>query len=290
MRSSKRDSLQYAILRTICYADVFDFALSVEELCTNTISPVPITKSAIERVLAQTSGTIQRRGYVCLKDRSSAIARRFNTRALVGEKMRQAQEIVQTIGWIPTISAMFVTGSLAAGNVRKKEDIDVMIVTKPGWLWTTRAAVVLIATLAGKYRRKSMTRTSDTWCFNLWLDEHALAVPPSARNLYTAHEVVQAKPIMDRAHISERFLAANTWVKRHLANAMVGVAIPLKAAGKHSMYPIERVFYTMQTAYMASAKTVEKVGEGFAFFHPRNTAALVLKAYRKRLRAVAKVR
>ena len=59
---------------------------------------------------------------------------------------------------------------------------------------------------------------SDKICLNLWLDETALSLPRNQRNLYTAHEVVQVKPILDRDYTYLKFIIANLWLKNYLPN------------------------------------------------------------------------
>ncbi len=271
-----------AITRTICYADVFSFALTEDELYTYLISSKTYSKDEMKKIYAQAKACSHKRNLFFLKNRADLVPRRLKMQRITKDKMRQTSHIVQLIGWIPTISAMYITGGLSMGNVQPQDDIDLMIVTRPGWLWCTRALVVILTIIFGKYRHKSMKHTTDTWCFNLWLDETALAVPIESRNLYIAHEIVQAKPLLDKRGIHHHFLSQNKWAKKYIPHPFVGLGEKTSSLLKSKENPsvLERVCFWMQSQYMSASKTREKVGMSYAFFHPRNTGKIVMERYR----------
>ena len=93
-----------------------------------------------------------------------------------------------------------------------------MVVTSADTLWLTRPLVILFLKALGLRRPTSLPehqspRVSDKVCDNLWLDETALALPEVKRNLYTAHEVLQARPLFDRGNTHAKFILANPWTK-----------------------------------------------------------------------------
>ena len=85
------------------------------------------------------------------------------------------------------------------------------------------------------------------------------------KNLFTAHEVVQAKCLYEKNKISGKWLNANAWVKEYL---------PL---------PFELVAFVIQYFYQKPKQTNEKLGWGYAFFHPRDLSEDIVKKFDQRL-------
>ncbi|KKU23170.1 MAG: hypothetical protein UX35_C0010G0088 [Microgenomates group bacterium GW2011_GWA1_46_15] len=280
-----------AILQTLCYADVFDCALSRDEVWRFLMSSKKMKRAEFDEALRSLRGVQKQGTFVCLPGRTTLFSLRTARAKETAKKMREIPNLLVMVRWIPTISALFVTGGVAVKNAKEEDDIDVMVVTQQGWLWTTRAIVILVSLLVGKYRSRRLRDTSNRWCFNLWLDETALTIPSIYRNLYTAHEVVQAKPVFDRRNITQRFLAENGWVKTFLANGAdwerveCGAQIPLKKI--FTTNPIEALLYALQQRHMRHTRTRERIGQSFAFFHPRDTKGIVMKKFKERIKTYA---
>lgn len=190
-----------------------------------------------------------------------------------------------------------MTGSLAMQNVRSlADDIDLLIVTKPGTLWLTRVVVVLWTSLIGKYRLHGSSGEWG-WCFNLWLDQNHLQVPKEDRSVYTAYEVVQAQLMLGTQN---ELLSANQWVNEYINYPVKaekskdyetrmkgnGEILNLKILSSFILLlvvVVELVSYLAQRLYMQPKRSREKVGRGFAFFHPRDTKNLILKKWQQKL-------
>lgn len=202
-----------------------------------------------------------------------------------------ARRVGDKLSRIPTIAAVFVTGALAMNNCPKDDDIDLMIVTYPNCLWPTRFFVVIYLKLL-KLRRqppttKSQRPTANRICDNLWLDTNHLAIIP--HDLYRAHEILQAKCIMDRCNIHQRFLQENSWIKKFLPvayNQQLKSLGQLKIRSIRSINPILYIlnilFFAAQYLYMFPKKTTERVGLGFAFFHPKRFDTIPTRLQRKK--------
>jgi len=280
-----------AILQTLCYADVFDYVLSRDEIWRFLMSSKKVKRAEFDEALHDLRGVQKQGALICLSGHTTLFSLRTLRIKETEKKLREIPNLLKTLQWIPTISALFVTGGVAVKNAKEEDDIDVMVIVQPGWLWTTRAIVVLVSLLVGKYRSRGLRDTSNHWCFNLWLDETALTIPSTYRNMYTAHEVVQAKPVFDRRNITQRFLVQNGWVKTFLANGAdwgrveCGAQIPLKKI--FTTNPIEALLYALQQRHMRHTRTRERIGQSFAFFHPRDTHGIVMKKFKERIKTYA---
>ena len=106
-------------------------------------------------------------------------------------------------------------------------------------------------------------------------------MPIAKRNLYTAYEVVQAKLLWDRHDTHRQFLWANRWLLKFLPNIIVPRPISKIQNPTSKIQVFERFAYFLQQAKMKSAITREKIGQNYAFFHPRDTKNLVEQKYRQ---------
>lgn len=247
---------QNKILSTLAYFDKYDY---------------PLTKTELE----YWSGiAAQSRKYFFLPGRSYLVKLRQQRAKFSQAKWHIARQVGEKLKKFPFIAAVFVTGALAMNNCPADDDIDLMIVTYPNTLWTTRLFVNLYLHQTRRFPRQS--RAPDKICPNLWLDLNHLAL--HTHNLYVAHEILQAKVLWDRAGVQYQLLKQNEWVKNYLPNAFkvqgAGVANASRAMFKvqrnnYLLWPVNLIFYLVQYLYMRPKMTTEKVGLSYAFFHPR---------------------
>jgi hypothetical protein len=183
-----------------------------------------------------------------------------------------------------------VTGSVAAENPKRNDDIDLMIITKNNKLWLTRLGLrVWIKIKSIPHRNYGQEQKGDDYCFNLWLDESALELPKSKQTEKNAVDMILMKPILNKDGTYEKLLLANGWVKKYVAtpyeNKMMGGLNPPYPpftrgdSNPLSPYPpftrgdkligrfINKLFYWPQRWWMRSKIGQELVDEHRAFFH-----------------------
>jgi len=274
--------LNDAVLKTLVYADIFDFPLTETEIHHSLIALKPYSPKAVHLSLLKllASESIVMEGeFFALKGRFKLFKMRQNKAGYSGQKSIKAQRIAQKVSSIPGISAVFLTGAVAVGNADRWDDIDIMVVSRPGLLWTMRVLVQITLSVMGVRRYPGKGNHSDLICPNLFLDESSLTVPTLKQDLYTAHEVIQARFLAGDKEVAHRFLTANSWVKKFLPN----IVIPNTSLPKRkSPGLIEKIAYRLQIYYMRSKRTRELVTPGAAYFHPRDTSSLVLKSFNSR--------
>ncbi|MEI6326964.1 MAG: hypothetical protein WCO78_02480 [Candidatus Roizmanbacteria bacterium] len=176
---------------------------------------------------------------------------------------------------IPTISMIGLTGSCSINNARPDDDIDLMIITSTGRIFTTRLIVSCIALLLGLKHARGAKHDPDKVCLNLWLDDSDLAIPSSKVCLYSAREIAQLHVLFDRNNSYDRLLEQNQWVKRYLPNFIssrpVRNTTPLSS--HHSFFThiidiLERVARFFQLKQIKRHLTREYVTDTQLWFHP----------------------
>jgi len=270
------------LLAALRYSDHFDYPLTLDELWFWQIA-THYSRSQISQKL--TAYHLQpTTGYFHLPRRSRIVPLRRQRAVFSRSKWLIAARVGKQLSRIPTIQAIFVTGALAMDNSPRHDDIDFMIVTSPHTLWLTRPLVILLLHLLRARRPTSLPehsspRVSGKICDNLYLDTHNLSL--TTRNLYVAHELLQARAVFDRSHIHGRFLGANAWARKYLPVAYAETLKNLKLNNSKMpknfgfqisdifLVPLNLVLFIVQYAYMFPKLTRERVSWGFAFFHPR---------------------
>lgn len=192
------------MLKTIAYADVFDYPLTREEIYRWLIKGDSFTKAK------------EFPYWNYLPGRAKLVKLRRQRERISRVKLDKFLPIIYRLKIIRWIKLICVTGALAMNNADADDDIDLMIVTSKNRLWLTRLAVSLLLLPHLRGGRMDSSKVADRICINLWLDETALAI--KQQNLYLAHEICQAQPVFERENFYDRFLGANLWYKKYLPN------------------------------------------------------------------------
>lgn len=225
----------------------------------------------------------QERGYLFIKGREGLIFKRTIREKNFQRKKEIAQSAANVLARLSTVKAIGLTGSLAMQNAKDFSDIDFLVITKKRTLWTTRLLSFLLLKLAGiPTRRFGDKIEKDKICLNLWLDETVLTWPKSQRNVYTAHEIAQIIPLVDKGKIFEKFLWLNRWIEKYWPNA-VGKKYSVVRIPKTGYSILVSIFEPFARSFqylrMRRKITREKVSKKKALFHPQDWGEVVEKRF-----------
>ncbi len=270
------------ILQTLKYSDHFGFPLTLSELHLRLVSSDPCS---LERVIGTLQPMLHKKlisqtgDYYHLPGRSSLVARRLKRAKLATPQLARAKYLSSLLSPLPSILSIFLTGSLAMRNSNPNSDIDLMIIAKPGRLWTTRLFLTLYTSLLGLRRTPNSTHNTGKLCLNLYLTPTTYDLPSTKQSLYTAYELLQAIPLYDPQDTRSSLLAANPWIKKYLPNFPLPNSAGPGLAGLNNLPArpgpigiIEKLAYWFQKAYMKKKITRELITPDSAFFHPHNPA------------------
>jgi len=284
-----------AVLVTIAYPDQFLYPLTFDEICTRCLrielkdTTLSVNKITDAIAVLLTAKLIQSqvhlsKTYYFLQGRSDLVQTRLGRARIAQQKEAQMAQLLRFLVKLPSVHAVYLTGSQAMNSADEESDIDFMIVTAPQRLWMTRILVSIFAQLQGK-RRSWNNEEPGSWCFNLWLDTDHLKVVASKQDAYRAHEVFQAKLLWEKNRVGELFKNKNKWIDKYFFNFEEAAVKTLRATTPLSSPVVLRsnivadgidwLAWKFQAMYMKRHQTTEKVGRGFAFFHPRDTATLI---------------
>ena len=210
MRVQTLTPLELAVLKTVAYADVFDYPMTPAEVHRYLIGlrATPADVDAALNSARLAPYLVYREGYAVLRGREACVAVRQERETNAHRLWPRAVRYGHAIGHMPFVRMVAVTGALAVNNVKAGADIDYLVVTEPGHLWVCRATIITLVRLA---RRQGVEL-----CPNYFLSTRALVL--SDRNLFTAHEVAHMVPLVGHA-VYRRLRALNRWTDAYLPNA-----------------------------------------------------------------------
>lgn len=294
--------LSQALIATLVYSDLFYFPLTREEIKKWLISPNRFSSQEIIKAVSflVKKGLLRKKqGFFYLKGREKIIKLRQKRQRWSRLKLEKAKQAANLLKMIPWVRAVLLTGALARDNADREDDIDWLVITAPRRLWLTRLLVVFLLQLLGKRRRPYQGRIKDKICLNMFLSEADLALLVDERDLFTAHEVLQSKPLWQRSGSCFAFLKANAWTKKYLARAHSRILYQYRLLDQKEKQEkgrekkrdflsgffdfLEKKAFNLQLSYMRSKRTIEKVETGRAFFHPQDVRRWVKDKYQKKL-------
>lgn len=284
--------VSHAQFLSLVYHDLFHYPLTRDELEFWQIGSQIFPKQKI--------GTL---GDFCfLQGRGATVLSRTSKTKTNDKKYSKALKAARVLQKVPSVEMVAISGALAMGNAKKEDDIDLFIVTSGDCLWITRLVSYVLLKFAGvPVRRVGESNVRDKICLNLWVDNEHLSVP--TRDIYSAHEVLQAKVLFGRGEVYEKFLRSNSWVEQFFPVGFDKAVLSSKyqmtpfgyAQGRNDKFQIfqslnvvfMRIFEVpariLQWHYMRKKKTREKVGRGFAFFHPKSWREMIISTFLQRL-------
>jgi len=293
-RDFLRPELARAVLQTLAYGAVFNYPLKKEEVWQYLISrPSLFSRSQVENFLKRGSNLIrEKEGYYFLPSIKGAVEQRKKRKKIALKKFARAEKFSRWAKFIPTIKLIGVSGALAVENAHKEDDIDIFIIAERGAVWTTRFLLILLAEAMKARRRpeKAGGGIKDKMCLNMFIDEDHMQIPEKEQSLFSAHEVVQMKPLYIKDNIYSRFIKDNLWVRKYLPNAVKPVLrekeekLENKQRRSFVWGRAETVLKRLQLRYMSSKKTNEVIKDGYLRFHPSDMSEFVLRRFDQILR------
>ena len=204
-------SRELAIARSVIYASLFDYPLTLAQLHHALIE----SEQTPSEILAVYDGSARLHSIVDHRDgfffpvgRADLVAERRRREARSRRFLHQHDGLLRLICALPFTRLVALSGSIAHRNLEPNGDLDLFIVTRGRRVWTVTVAVLLLTKLLGRRR---------VVCANFVLADSHLALEP--QDLFTANQVLHLKPVIGGEWL-DAFLAANPFVTRCYPNAL----------------------------------------------------------------------
>jgi hypothetical protein len=207
-------NLSSAILKTLSYSDVFDHPLTLDELHRFLVAHA--CREDILVCLGKLDLAHQKDGYYFLADRKQIVEIRKYRESVSQRAYERAHWYGRTLGRLPFVRMVALTGSLAMHNCDQSGDYDYMLVASRGRVWTARIFALLLNKFANIF--------GETLCPNLIVSETMLEW--KEHNLYSARELAQMV-LISGADVFNNLRVANKWIEDYLPNSIAYQSITL---------------------------------------------------------------
>jgi hypothetical protein len=210
-------SREIAIARSVVYASLFDYPLTLEQLHYALIE----SDQTLTEILAVYEGSELLRDIVDYRDgfffpmgRDDLIAERRSREARSDRFLAQHRLALRLICALPFTRLVALSGSIAHRNLESNGDLDLFIVTRGPRVWTVTVMLLVLTKLLRRRR---------TICANFLVADSHLAVDQP--DLFTANQIIHLQPLTG-AEVIERLRAANPFVRLCYPNSGTRLARP----------------------------------------------------------------
>ena len=156
----------------------------------------------------------EKNGLYFLRDRERIIKERIERQKIADQKWKKARRVIRFLQLIPFIRLVMISGSLAMNNTKDKSDIDLLIISKFGRIWTCRGLTTLFIHLIGQRRHGDLTK--NRFCLNHYLTDKSLKIP--FQSLYNSQTYAHLAPMWEEnpPWLYKQFQKANSWIRNYL--------------------------------------------------------------------------
>jgi hypothetical protein len=203
------DRHELAIARSVIYASLFDYPLTLDQLHETLISTPLSRADVLAAYHASTwlpSVVEHRDGFFFPSGAGHLIGERHAREARSRTFLRTHRRLLQWICALPYTRMVALSGSVAHLNLEEGGDLDLFIVTRGRRVWTVTMAMIALTRLLGARR---------IVCANFVMSDEHLTI--DQQDLFTANQALHLKPLCG-PEVLEGFVAANPFVHRFYPN------------------------------------------------------------------------
>lgn len=162
----------------------------------------------LDRLISQ--GTVCfAKGFYTLSKYQDLPARRLQAYQYGLKREQRLRSFAWLLRYLPFVDGVAVAGSQALGDQKSGSDIDLFIVTSPGWLWLPRTLVTAVFQVFGV--RRHGQKIANRFCLNHYVGgAKKIGV---YRNLYTATEYMKLRTLSGPAAIANFQEVNLSWLK-----------------------------------------------------------------------------
>ena len=190
--------LREAIIRTVCYFDLFDFPLTRMEVRSYLLG-TEAGANEVDVMIASLTASKKLKtenGFISLHDRDGLSAIRAERKIFSDRKWKRARRWARIFAALPGVELVGVGNTLAYANAKDGSDIDFFIVTAPSAIWRTRFFCAAFAAMLDLRPKANDNR--DKLCLSFFVTTDALdmrALALGADDVYMRYWTRQMKPL-----------------------------------------------------------------------------------------------
>ncbi|MDG1949414.1 MAG: hypothetical protein P8J32_01165 [bacterium] len=161
----------------------------------------------------------------------SLVAQRLERHVDAERKYRLLHRAARYFQLLPAVRASAAVNTMALWSTARSSDIDLFIVTRPGYIWSSRFWLVLPFLFMGHrptHHEEEGEEVEDPFCFSFFSSQNDLQMGKLCldRDPYMAFWVKSVVPVFDRDASFEQFHDLNRWASTLFPNVSARVVHP----------------------------------------------------------------
>lgn len=225
-------------------------------------------------------------GYYTIKAHGEILKKRWQGYSHGVWREKRIRKFSKGLAYIPFVRGVALAGSQALGLERAESDVDVLIITLPGWLWLPRTLITAYFQFLGI--RRHGTYIANRVCLN-----HYISAPKrmlQGRNWYTAIEYGKLRPLSGVYWVANFQYANLDWMRIFFPNidsVPSGTDVTNKTQKLSELALtflggrfLERIFGQWQSKRIHKNEPHIIVAEDELSFHPQSKQDGLLEAFR----------
>lgn len=194
-----------AIIKALCYSDIFDFPLTLEEIVRFTPQGrLSVNEAAgrLEKSKALNCVVRKNSRFYHLVGKEGNCRFREEREPTSKKKLAFALKRLVPLQGIPFLRTAIITGALAAFNSPEADDIDLLIISAPRRVWTTYFFL----------RFWRLFGHNPDICFNMFLSEGDLHLQGNNQNFFYAREILGGISVLNETLVFDQLISENPWI------------------------------------------------------------------------------
>jgi hypothetical protein len=283
----------------ICYFDVFNHPLTLEELVRFSGQNEAVVRANLKPFLAK-GQLFNSKGFYSLQENiEQLIVDRKEKEKRALRYLKKMPFFLKRMRNFPFVRAIGISGSLSKNVMHDDGDIDYFIVTRKGRLWICRSFLIA-------FKKIFLLNSRKYFCVNYFVDEENLSIPD--HNFFTATEIAHLLPVLNFEGI-ESFKSANLWTNEHVSEfehplvqadlknkyrwgAFYEWLLSNQMGDRLDLYLMKLTYKRWQKKFpdfdASKFELTMRTNRGVSKHHPRNFQEKVLKEYEERKAALEK--
>lgn len=208
-------ALERAVMTPILFYDLFDRPIRPHTV-RSLVYKRRVSDEEFDSTLTslENQGYIVRRaGFVRLSGRPGLIQNAVVRKNISAQLWRDAEAVIGKLAKIPFVEMIAVVNSLSFDNASYDSDIDLLVITQPGYMAVARDHITLSLKRWGRHNGRGPKRGKVAP--DVYLDTERLAIEDfhlGPRDIYFDFWFARLTPVLNRNNAYERFLHANPWI------------------------------------------------------------------------------
>jgi hypothetical protein len=213
MEESELIKRKKALIQTITFFDIFDFALTREELCDYMLYK-KWTLAELKEFTNHERFIIETHRHVYLKGRAMSIKVRKDKEHQARKLIKKAKKHVKLMQMLPFVRTVALCNNLSFYNAERESDIDLFIITERKRLFFARSIIWLYTQLLGLRRHGDKTKGRFCLTFFVSKDGMNLESIKKENDIYLTFWVRLLRPLIGQDTYKE-LISQNKWINEY---------------------------------------------------------------------------